>query len=98
MAVQTQKKRKALVVVCHPDKRSFTHASAARVAETLDKMHWQVFYHDLYEEKFNPVLPLDELNRKFSFEEQVQNYGEELAEVQGLVCFHPDWWGGPLRC
>jgi NAD(P)H dehydrogenase (quinone) len=46
---------KILVILAHPNKRSFNHAIAA-VIEILNRNDHEVIFHDLYEERFDPVL------------------------------------------
>ena len=83
------------VILCHPVRDSFNHAIADEVVRLLKQQKHIVHYHDLYEEKFQPVLSADELQRRFSFDEQVQLYTSRVIESDGLVFIHPDWWGGP---
>jgi len=47
---------KISVILAHPDPGSFNHAIARTVAEHLEKNHHPVFFHDLYAEKFDPLL------------------------------------------
>src|SRR4030066_180194 len=52
---------KILVILAHPNKRSFNHAIAAAVIEILNRNDHEVIFHDLYEERFDPVLPFYEI-------------------------------------
>ncbi len=83
------------VILCHPVKGSFNHAISDEVVRSLKQQKHIVHYHDLYDEGFQPVLSADELQRRFSFDEQVQLYTSRVIESDGLVFIHPDWWGGP---
>lgn len=85
----------ALVVVCHPEPRSFNHAVARRVCETLASAGWAPRFHDLYAERFDPVLAAGELRRGLSLDPLVQAHANDLEACAGLVLVHPDWWGGP---
>lgn len=51
--------------------------------------------HDLYKEGFDPVMDSSELARSFSLEGLVQEHCRQLSEADGLVLFHPEWWGQP---
>jgi putative NADPH-quinone reductase len=82
-------------VLCNPRPRSFTLALAAHAKETLGGLGHEVLLHDLYKERFDPVLDAPELARSFSLDGLVQVYCRELAAADGLVIFHPDWWGQP---
>jgi putative NADPH-quinone reductase len=82
-------------VLCNPRPGSFTLALAAHAKETLSGLGHEVLFHDLYKERFDPVLDAPELARSFSLDGLVQVYCRELAAADGLVVFHPDWWGQP---
>ncbi len=83
------------MVVCHPRPESFTHAAAGRVRAALLADRHEVRLHDLYVERFDPVLRADEYLRKFSLDDRVQEYYRDLTESDGIVVLHPDWWGMP---
>lgn len=85
----------ALVVLCHPEPRSFNHAVAERACAALAGAGHRVHFHDLYAERFDPVLAASELRRGYSLEPEVQAHGNELESSAGLVVVHPEWWGGP---
>jgi NAD(P)H dehydrogenase (quinone) len=82
-------------VLCNPRPGSFTSALAAQAKETLAGLGHEVLFHDLYKERFDPVLDAPELARSFSLDGLVQVHCRELAAADGLVVFHPDWWGQP---
>ncbi len=82
-------------VLCNPKPGSLTLALAAHAKETLAGLGHEVLLHDLYKERFDPVLDAPELARGFSLDGLVQAHCRELAAAGGLVIFHPDWWGQP---
>ena len=84
-----------MIVLCHPRKESFNHATAERVRRTLLASGYDAGWHDLYRDEFDPVLREEELRSRFSFDENVQRYWQELERSEGLVIVHPDWWGQP---
>ncbi len=84
-----------LVVLCHPDPASFNRAIADGVVTTLSAAGATASLLDLYRETFDPVLPLEEMKRRFSFDEAVRASSERLTSAAGIVVVHPDWWGGP---
>lgn len=86
---------KILVVLAHPDIGSFNHAIAAKVRDTLLQDGHQVVFHDLYAEKFEPELPAREIPRIADLPPTIQQQCRELAEAEGLVFIHPNWWGMP---
>ena len=84
-----------LLILCHPQAGSFNHAVADRARETLAAAGHQVFFHDLYQEGFDPVLTGPEYRRGVSVDEQVVRHTKELEACGGLVFVHPEWWGQP---
>jgi NAD(P)H dehydrogenase (quinone) len=86
---------KILIILAHPDKKSFNHAVAYQTRETLEAKGHQVFFHDLYEEKFDPVLSSAEIPMTGHLDHGVQKHCEELQGADGLVVVHPNWWGQP---
>ena len=85
---------RALVVLCHPNKTGFNQAVAAAAVQALSVGH-AVDFLNLYDEKFDPILPAAELPRKFTFDETTQRYNALVKQADVLVFVHPDWWGGP---
>ncbi len=86
---------KIVEIVCHPQPGSFTFTLAAAARQTLQGMGHEVFFHDLYREGFDPVLGQPELARSISLDSVVQAHSTELSASDGLLVFHPDWWGMP---
>lgn len=83
------------VILGHPQPGSFNHAIAHTVVETLRNMGHQVWYHDLYAEGFNPVLPAEEIPKTAKLPEDIQKHCDELSAADGIVIIHPNWWGQP---
>ncbi|HPQ67440.1 MAG TPA: NAD(P)H-dependent oxidoreductase [bacterium] len=86
---------KLSVILAHPDRGSFNHALAAAAVETLEKNRHEVRYHDLYEEGFDPRLPAREISKEAPLSPEVERHCAELAEADGIVIVHPNWWGQP---
>ncbi len=84
-----------LVVLGHPDEKSFNHAIAGRVVEELKNLGHVVLTHDLYRERFDPALSAHEIPRSAALEPTVARHCEELAAADGIVVIHPNWWGQP---
>ncbi len=80
------------VILAHPDKGSFNHAIAEVVQNTLVLAGYQVFFHDLYEEQFNPLFMG---NRESKKDDQIEAYSQELSQSSAIVIIHPNWWGQP---
>ncbi len=83
------------VILAHPDRGSFNHAIAHDVCRTLESGGHTVNFHDLYEEGFNPLLPVSELDTKAQPSQEMAGYCDELRRSDGLVIVHPNWWGQP---
>ena len=86
---------KVLQILCNPRPVSYNASLAANAREKLLALGHEVYLHDLYEERFNPVLDAAELTRSFSLEGLVQVHCNDLAACDGLIVFHPEWWGQP---
>jgi putative NADPH-quinone reductase len=86
---------KASVIIAHPYSKSFNHAIYEAVCEKLEKLGADIFKHDLYEEKFNPVLSAEELGSDKSADCLVNQYAEELMQSDFIFFIHPNWWGQP---
>lgn len=84
-----------IIILAHPDKGSFNHAIARRTTEHLKKLGHKVFFHDLYKENFDPVLPADEIPRDGEYDEVIKKHCDELIQSDGIVVIHPNWWGQP---
>lgn len=86
---------KISVILSHPDPKSFNHAIAQTVLETLKTNGHKVIFHDLYKEKFNPLLPAKEIDDDDRLPANIKKYCEEIASVDGIIIVHPNWWGQP---
>ncbi len=83
------------VILGHPVKGSFNHAIAGTVVSALKKRGHGVWFHDLYEEQFDPVLPSSEIPKNAAVPSLVQKHCDEIAAAAGIVIIHPNWWGQP---
>ncbi|MFZ5428049.1 MAG: NAD(P)H-dependent oxidoreductase [Thermodesulfobacteriota bacterium] len=83
------------LILCHPNPGSFNHAIAERAKAALVAMGREVAFHDLYAERFAPVLPGMEIPRDAPVPAFVARHCEEIAEASGIVVVHPNWWGMP---
>lgn len=83
------------VILAHPRQGSFNHAIAGTVVTALTSHGHTVYFHDLYAERFDPVLPYDEIPRDAPLDPLVAQHCREIREAEGIVIVHPDWWGQP---
>jgi putative NADPH-quinone reductase len=86
---------KISVILAHPDKGSFNHAIAAITITALNKNGHEVCFHDLYEEKFDPVLATEEIRRKTFLPYGIAKHCAEISDADGIIVIHPNWWGQP---
>ncbi|MCP4111640.1 MAG: NAD(P)H-dependent oxidoreductase [Desulfobacteraceae bacterium] len=86
---------KILVILGHPDQNSFNRAIARTAADTLSKNGHCVLFHDLYKEKFDPLLSSDEIPQNGIVPQEVETHCQELLSADGIIIVHPNWWGQP---
>lgn len=86
---------KISVILAHPHEGSFNHAIARTVVEQLGENGHSTFFHDLYAEDFNPLLPAAEIPKDAVLPAAVQEHCEEIRQAEGIVIIHPNWWGQP---
>jgi len=86
---------KISLILAHPDQNSFNHAIAARVLDALEKNGHRVNYHDLYAQRFEPLLPAGEIPTETDLPGEIKRHCEELAGADGIIIVHPNWWGQP---
>ena len=83
------------LIVAHPNPGSFNHAISVTCGQTLQARGHRVFYHDLYAEKFSPLLPFEEIEKQESVPDDVKQHCREISEADGIIIVHPNWWGMP---
>jgi len=86
---------KISIILAHPDKESFNHAIAETAFATLKQKGHELYYHDLYAERFDPILPGEEIAKDADIPQQIERYCRELSESEGIIIVHPNWWGQP---
>lgn len=84
-----------LIILAHPEKGSFNHAIAKTAKESIQSNGYKVIFHDLYAEKFDPILPYTEIPRDAKIDPVIGKHCNELSQAQGIVIVHPNWWGQP---
>ncbi len=86
---------KISVILAHPERRSFNHAIAKAVVAELRRGGHRVRFHDLYAERFDPVLRAGEEPKDARLDARLRRHCRELAAADGIVIVHPNWWGQP---
>jgi len=86
---------KISIILAHPNPESFNHAIANTAAAEIKEHGHRVCLHDLYKEQFNPLLPVAELAEDARVGSVVRQHCYEIAEADGIIIVHPNWWGMP---
>src|SRR5210317_2257064 len=86
---------KISVILAHPNRESFNHAIAAAAIEQLKLNGHEIFYHDLYAERFCPILPKEEFPKDAPLQPEIEKHCREISEAEGIIIIHPNWWGQP---
>ena len=86
---------KILVILAHPYDGSFNAAVAETVVNALQRKGHEVWFHHLYREQFNPIMPAQELASDATDDALVRLHQEEIRQADGIVIVHPNWWGQP---
>ena len=77
------------VKLTHPNKAGFNHAIARTSEDRLRKNGHDVIFHDLYDEKFDAILPYHEIPTDVSLALEIEIHCEEIASADGIVMVHP---------
>jgi putative NADPH-quinone reductase len=83
------------VILAHPRRDSFNHAIAETASRQLRESGHTVRFHDLYAEGFDPVLPIEEIEKDTDLPPPIVQHCLELTEAGGIIIVHPNWWGQP---
>ncbi len=83
------------VILAHPDPASFNHAIAQVAIAAITANGHTVFFHDLYSEKFDPLLNPNEIAKNVELPPAIKQHCDEIAAADGIVIVHPNWWGQP---
>jgi putative NADPH-quinone reductase len=86
---------KISIILGHPRRDSLNHALAAAAAEAARALGHDVRFHDLQAEGFDPVLPPGEEPAGAPLPPEIELHCREIAEADGIVVVHPNWWGKP---
>lgn len=84
-----------LVILGHPDNKSFNHAVADTCNNRLVENGHSVVFHDLYQEGFNPIIDTIEIPKHGQIDDIVKNHCDDLINSDGIIIIHPNWWGQP---
>ncbi len=83
------------IILGHPTPGSFNHAVAATAAAALHSNGHTVLFHDLYAEKFDPLMTSSEIARDAVLPPTIERHCQEIVAVDGIIIVHPNWWSQP---
>ena len=87
---------KTLLILGHSKPNSLNHAIAETSVSVLKALGHEVIVHDLYQERFDPVLPVGEEHLPDTeLPAYLQVHLRHFKEAEGVIFVHPNWWGGP---
>jgi NAD(P)H dehydrogenase (quinone) len=86
---------KISIILAHPTPGSFNHAIAATVVATLSANGHQARLHDLYAERFDPVMPSAEIPNDAKLPPEIERHCHEICQADGIMIVHPNWWSAP---
>ena len=86
---------KISLILAHPEAGSFNHAIAEVARSTLVSNGHDISFHDLYLERFDPILPYEEIPKGAAVDPIIQKHCDEIASADGIIIIHPNWWGMP---
>jgi putative NADPH-quinone reductase len=86
---------KVSIILGHQHAGSFNHAIAETAKRTLEASGHTVNFHDLYAEGFDPILRHEEVARDAELDPVIKAHCTELAEADGIIVIHPNWWAMP---
>jgi putative NADPH-quinone reductase len=86
---------KILIVLAHPDSSSFNHAIADIVVKGLQDADHTAIFHDLYRERFDPLLSTPEIPKNALLSPVLNKHCTEAVSADGIIIIHPNWWGQP---
>jgi putative NADPH-quinone reductase len=88
-------KMNILIILGHPDNRSFNYAIADTCRNRLVENGHSVLFHDLYREGFNPITDVNEIPKQGKIDNLIKTHCDNLKDSDGIVIIHPNWWGQP---
>jgi NAD(P)H dehydrogenase (quinone) len=83
------------LILAHPTAGSFNHAIAQTARNRLHQLGHPVWFHDLYAEDFDPIVPAAEIPKNAPLPPAIQRHCDEVCAAAGIVIVHPNWWSQP---
>lgn len=82
----------ASVILSHPRRGSLNHALAEAAARGLAKDGFDVAFHDLYAEGFDPRLRAEEVETTYFADVLAEQHARQLLVASRIVVVHPSWF------
>ncbi len=85
-----------LLIYSHSNPKSYTKAVLESILNSLNTRNVKVNVLDLYKEKLNPVLLVDNEHRRrdLHIDPETTVYRKMIEEADHLVFIYPVWWHG----
>ena len=83
------------VILAHPNHNSFNHAIAETAVFQVNRNGHDAVFHDLYAERFDSILPENELPSEALLLPEIEKHCNEIKTADGIIIVHPNWWGQP---
>jgi len=83
------------LILGHPAPGSFNHAICDAAMAALEAAGHACRFHDLYAEKFDPVMTAAELPKDAVLPAEIECHCQEVGEADGLIIVHPNYWSAP---
>lgn len=87
---------KTLVIYAHPNINSLNHAILENVVKGLTEAKREFEIVDLYKEKFDPILVIDEQHKRRDLinDSYTEEYRRKIVQADRLIFIYPIWWYG----
>lgn len=83
---------RASVILAHPKAGSLNHALAGAAVRGLERAGYEVAFHDLYAEDFDPRLKAQEVGSSDLADTLAATHARQLLEAWKIVVVHPVWF------
>jgi NAD(P)H dehydrogenase (quinone) len=86
-----------VIVFSHPNENSFGASIMEHLIQGLKQAQHTLTIHNLYEDKFNPVMTKEELLEQQSPAKDplLKRYQNDILKADVLAFIHPCWWYCP---
>jgi NAD(P)H dehydrogenase (quinone) len=87
---------KTLIIYAHSYPQSLNHAILENVVKGLNEANREYELIDLYADKFDPVLVIDEQHKRRDLRNDpyTEQYRKKIEQADQLIFIYPIWWYG----